>query len=235
MVDMGGSKHLAENGDRHFAPCPSLQRAFDAGELVVTCDFCGRFFVRCCLHPDSESDPICHHYRVVYTDGACTDNGRDDAVSGIGFAFGEGNDQASIPVDDRLDPGGRRTNQRAELLRRSRGPEEDLKRKRRRDRDGDSYRTNSEYVAKGMTEWLPAWKKRGWRRSDGRRPSNLDLFCKLEAEVEARERRHDCKIKFWHVRREYNHIADGLAKGGARIASVDRINDSLAAFKLAAY
>jgi len=70
-----------------------------------------------------------------------------------------------------------------------------------------------------MTEWLPAWKERGWQKTDGNQPANLDLFQKLQAEVEARERQLGCKIKFWHVKREYNQIADGLAKDAARRAT----------------
>ncbi|MFN5624646.1 MAG: RNase H family protein, partial [Planctomyces sp.] len=28
--------------------------------------------------------------------------------------------------------------------------------------------TDSTYVAKGSAEWLPGWKRNGWRRKDGR-------------------------------------------------------------------
>lgn len=55
----------------------------------------------------------------AYADGAYTNNGAFDAVSGIGIVFGsEGREccQFSIQVDDNLDPGGKRTSQRAELL-----------------------------------------------------------------------------------------------------------------------
>lgn len=41
--------------------------------------------------------------------------------------------------------------------------------------------TDSEYVQKGISEWLPAWKKRGWRTS-GRKPvKNQDLWQRLDA------------------------------------------------------
>ena len=42
-----------------------------------------------------------------------------------------------------------------------------------------TYVSDSEYLVKGMTEWLPGWKARGWRRKGG--PiENLELWQKLE-------------------------------------------------------
>lgn len=39
--------------------------------------------------------------------------------------------------------------------------------------------TDSEYVRKGITEWLPAWKRRGWVRKGGE-IKNLDLWKRLD-------------------------------------------------------
>ncbi len=44
--------------------------------------------------------------------------------------------------------------------------------------------TDSSYVAKGCTEWLPGWKKNGWRRRDGRQLvaiKNEELWRELDA------------------------------------------------------
>ncbi|MGH8284114.1 MAG: ribonuclease HI [Gammaproteobacteria bacterium] len=41
--------------------------------------------------------------------------------------------------------------------------------------------TDSEYVQKGISEWLPAWKLRGWKTA-GRKPvKNQDLWQQLDA------------------------------------------------------
>lgn len=40
--------------------------------------------------------------------------------------------------------------------------------------------TDSKYLIKGMTEWLPGWKARGWRKSDGKPVENVDLWQALE-------------------------------------------------------
>lgn len=41
--------------------------------------------------------------------------------------------------------------------------------------------TDSEYVRRGITEWLPSWKARGWRTADKKPVKNQDLWEKLEA------------------------------------------------------
>jgi ribonuclease HI len=39
--------------------------------------------------------------------------------------------------------------------------------------------SDSEYVKKGITEWMPDWKKRGWKRKGGTL-ANLDLWQELD-------------------------------------------------------
>jgi ribonuclease HI len=41
--------------------------------------------------------------------------------------------------------------------------------------------TDSQYVQKGMTEWLPAWKEKNWMNSDRQPVKNQDLWTKLDA------------------------------------------------------
>lgn len=43
--------------------------------------------------------------------------------------------------------------------------------------------TDSVYVAKGSAEWMPGWKKNGWRRREGRRwkpVKNVELWQQLD-------------------------------------------------------
>lgn len=75
-----------------------------------------------------------------------------------------------IPVDEEMDPGALRTNQRAELLAAIEGLkqlhklniEKGSHTKSRRHREVSTYVvvTNSEYVVKGITEWFLTWKVR---------------------------------------------------------------------------
>ncbi|HTV79145.1 MAG TPA: ribonuclease HI [Steroidobacteraceae bacterium] len=40
--------------------------------------------------------------------------------------------------------------------------------------------TDSQYVIKGITEWVPSWKARGWRTADRKPVKNQDLWQKLD-------------------------------------------------------
>ena len=40
--------------------------------------------------------------------------------------------------------------------------------------------TDSQYVQKGMSEWLPAWKARGWKTADKKPVKNQDLWQRLD-------------------------------------------------------
>ena len=72
--------------------------------------------------------------------------------------------------------------------------------------------TDSTYVRSGITEWLPAWRARGWRTA-GRKPvKNQDLWQALAAQAE----RHEVS---WHWVKGHsghpeNERADALANLG---------------------
>jgi len=72
--------------------------------------------------------------------------------------------------------------------------------------------TDSEYVRRGITEWLPEWKKRGWRTSARKPVKNVDLWHELD-EVAA-----DHAIEWrWvkgHSGDPGNERADELANAG---------------------
>ena len=42
--------------------------------------------------------------------------------------------------------------------------------------------TDSEYLKRGVTEWMPSWRKRGWRRKDGAL-ANADLWQALDQAI----------------------------------------------------
>lgn len=72
--------------------------------------------------------------------------------------------------------------------------------------------TDSQYLRKGITEWLPAWKARGWKTAARKPVKNADLWVRLEREIQ----RHDVA---WHwVRGHTGHVgnerADALANRG---------------------
>lgn len=69
--------------------------------------------------------------------------------------------------------------------------------------------TDSVYVQKGITEWLAAWKRRGWKTADKKPVKNQDLWERLESAV------HSHRVKWeWikgHSGHAENELADQLA------------------------
>jgi len=69
--------------------------------------------------------------------------------------------------------------------------------------------TDSEYLRQGITEWLPNWQARGWRRKGGEL-SNIDLWQALAAQVE----RHEVEWRWvrGHAGDPLNERVDTLAQ-----------------------
>ena len=72
--------------------------------------------------------------------------------------------------------------------------------------------TDSAYVKGGITEWLPGWKRRGWRTAGGAPVKNDDLWRRLEAAC-APHRVRWTWIK-GHAGHAQNERADALARAG---------------------
>ena len=72
--------------------------------------------------------------------------------------------------------------------------------------------TDSQYVQKGISEWLPDWKRRGWRTADKKPVKNVDLWQELErAAGKHRVTWHWVK---GHAGHPENERADALANRG---------------------
>ena len=72
--------------------------------------------------------------------------------------------------------------------------------------------TDSQYVKNGINEWISNWKKRGWKTADKKPVKNIDLWQRLDEQVN----RH--KV-MWHWVRGHtghpeNERADALANRG---------------------
>ena len=74
---------------------------------------------------------------------------------------------------------------------------------------------DSQYVLKGINEWLPGWKARGWRTASKEPVKNVELWQQLDSLVHSGE--HDI-IWHWvkgHAGDPGNERADLLANKGA--------------------
>lgn len=76
--------------------------------------------------------------------------------------------------------------------------------------------TDSQYVQKGMTEWIANWKRRDWRTADKKPVKNADLWRMLDEQVAL----HDLSWKWvrGHAGDPGNERADELANLGAEQA-----------------
>ena len=72
--------------------------------------------------------------------------------------------------------------------------------------------TDSQYVQKGITEWIHAWKRRSWRTADRKPVKNEDLWRQLD-EAAARHQVEWHWVK-GHAGHPENERADQLANRG---------------------
>jgi ribonuclease HI len=102
----------------------------------------------------------------IYTDGACRGN---PGAGGWAALLRRGKDEKEIHG---AEP--HTTNNRMELTAVIRALEA-----LRRPVEVRVY-TDSEYVRRGVTEWLESWKARGWRTADKKPVKNQDLWERLD-------------------------------------------------------
>jgi ribonuclease HI len=72
--------------------------------------------------------------------------------------------------------------------------------------------TDSQYVQKGISEWIHSWKKRGWRTADKQLVKNVDLWLALD-DLAARHEIEWCWVR-GHAGHVENERADLLARRG---------------------
>ncbi|MBS1185046.1 MAG: ribonuclease [Proteobacteria bacterium] len=72
--------------------------------------------------------------------------------------------------------------------------------------------TDSQYVQKGISEWMSGWKRRNWHTADGKPVKNQDLWLQLDALSQLH--RIEWKWVRGHAGHPENERADALANQG---------------------
>ena len=137
---------------------------------------------------------------VIYTDGACSGN---PGPGGWGAILIHGKTEKEISGGELAT-----TNNRMELMAAIQALET-LK-----ESCQVELHTDSQYVMKGISEWIHSWKRRGWKTADNKPVKNDDLWRRLD---EARARHNvDWRWVKGHAGHELNERADELARKGLR-------------------
>lgn len=150
---------------------------------------------------------------IVYTDGACSSNGRKGARAGYGVYFGEG---SAHNVAERLP--GRATNQRAEMTAVLVAMRVSYETQQVSAKRGLSIYTDSSYTLKGVQSWVAGWKRKGWKTADGKDVKNRDIWVQLDAWKAKYERNRIGFELIWvkgHANIPGNEAADRLAVAGS--------------------
>jgi ribonuclease HI len=94
--------------------------------------------------------------------------------------------------------------------------------------------TDSTYVVRGITQWLPAWRRRGWRTTEGTPVLNRELWETLSDLVTARPR--GAAVSWRHVRGHSgvpgNERADEIASAFATARKATLYDGTLAAYEV---
>ena len=136
----------------------------------------------------------------IFTDGACSGNPGPGGWGAI-LRYGESEKELSGGAADT-------TNNRMELMAAIMALEALKKPSRVR------LTTDSEYVRNGITNWIHAWKKRGWKTAAKKPVKNVDLWQRLEAAL-APHQIEWCWVR-GHAGHPENERADELARAGIR-------------------
>jgi ribonuclease HI len=77
---------------------------------------------------------------------------------------------------------------------------------------------DSQYVLKGMTEWLPGWKARGWKTAAKAPVKNVDLWQRLDTLINGGAHQIEWRWVRGHTGHPGNERADQLANQGVEMA-----------------
>lgn len=151
---------------------------------------------------------------TVYTDGACSENGKANAKCGYGVYF-PNKELENISKPFTMSP---LTNQRAELYAIYKALKSITK--------SVKFNTihiysDSDYSIKSLTVWIKNWKLNNWKTANKKEVLNQDIIKKIDAIME----KYSGQIIFTHVRSHTgkqdvhslgNEMADKLATKGVQ-------------------
>lgn len=207
--------------DHRFHPENEYPARFKLQEMEIdigswVCLACPTSTRKCldCKQYEGHEDSL-----IIAIHGECLTE-KNRKRSAIGVFYGRGNaGNISYPIPGKDDHS--HTTQIAELtacLRALRNATSIIEKRRNMMRKGKVLmplntfviKTDSEYLVRSLTEWLPKWKKNGWKTCKGVTVANADMFKLVETGIIMVEM--VVQVKFWLVPKENNLEASCLAK-----------------------
>lgn len=164
-----------------------------------------------------------HSALVIFTDGACSGNPGRGGWGAI-IAFPEG----IVREIGRANPN--TTNNQMELT----AVIEALREVQKTDGPVSVF-TDSTYVIRGITQWIWAWKKRGWKTAEGKDVANQELWKTLSALVAARDPKPEWHYVRGHVGTPGNERVDEIAVGFTQGRYVDLYDGPLLKYPVPIY
>jgi ribonuclease HI len=147
------------------------------------------------------------HVLIIYTDGGCSGN---PGPGGWGFVLVEGESKVGSG-NEIIRSGGEKmtTNNRMELTAVIEALNLVVSTQSWADRPVSVY-TDSQYVQKGITQWITGWKRNGWRTAAKEPVKNQDLWILLD-ELASKLQPRWIWVK-GHAGVHYNEICDQLTQ-----------------------
>ena len=163
------------------------------------------------LHPRTNAIELDRLTVVVSIDGACRDNGKPTARASWAVYFGPGSRYNSSGW---LSPDLPQTSSRAEIEALSKAVDAIREVSRQSMALQDiKIRCDSESLCKAMSMWMEGWVENNGMRSNGRAVAHFDKLLEVQEKIDDMTYGDDggLHFQFWHVPREENQEADGLA------------------------
>jgi ribonuclease HI len=171
-----------------------------------------------------EQNPHTFH---IFTDGACSDNGRKGAKGGFGVHF-YSKKGSGLDISQRLMKTEQQTNNRGELRAIQAALDMIDKYDAQWSQEYNDYCiwSDSEYSINCLTKWSTGWRRNGWKKSDGAPIQNIDLIKPVYEKLVKMP-----KVRLHHVRahqrgREHEFPYDGNTEAD-RLARVSIVQPYL--------
>ncbi len=162
--------------------------------------------------PQEDSRPNANDCLIAFTDGACSNNGKSNAVAGYSVVWP---DYPDYTISSKVQATENQTNNRAEYtgflvaLKQAAEIDPSLAKKL-------YIYTDSMLLVNSVTKWIKKWKLNGWKTSTGEPVKNQDLLEDIDRRMFARSRvivehvlAHTNKSDWKSL---YNNEADQLAR-----------------------